>query len=280
MAEDLLARVPIFEGLKPEDREEVQTLWRPRRLETGELLFHRSDPGDSMFLIEDGSIEVMIPAHVGAGEVAVTRMRTGDFVGELALLSGMPRAATARALEPTRVRELGRHEFLGFLGRRPAVAISMLVEMSRRVRATNQLIASLTAKNANEDFEERMTLGERVADRVAEFGGSWIFIGIFAGLLFAWMGLNLVQYWLLPFDRFPFIFLNLILSCLAAVQAPIIMMSQNRSSKKDRVKAELDYQSGVKSEIMLQQLHGKMDELRKELGERAAAQPASEASGL
>src|SRR5512145_2991101 len=102
MSQELLARIPIFEDLDEADREVVTKLWRPRTLQPGELLFHRSDPGDSMFLIEEGTIEVMIPAQVGSGEVAVSRLCAGDFVGELALLSGMPRTATARAAEPTR----------------------------------------------------------------------------------------------------------------------------------------------------------------------------------
>lgn len=266
MGQDLLARIPIFEDLDEADREIVARLWRPRELQPGELLFHRSDPGDSMFLIEDGTIEVMIPAQVGVGEVAVSTLHAGDFVGELALLSGMPRTATARACDATRVLEMTRGDFMGFLEKRPRVAISMLAEMGRRLRHTNELIMSLTSKNVNEQLEGQMTLGERVADRVAEFGGSWAFIFAFGFVLFGWMGINVVHYMFLPFDPFPFIFLNLMLSCLAAIQAPVIMMSQNRAQKKDRLKADLDYASGVKSELMLQSLHGKIDEIRELVG--------------
>ena len=261
MAENVLARIPIFADLDPNDAEIVQKLWKPRDLEAGEVLFHRSDPGDSMFVVESGQLEVMIPAQVGVGEVVVSTFKAGDFVGELTLLSGMPRTATARAAEATRVLEISRGDFTGFLAERPAVAISMLGEMGKRLRATNELILSLTSKNVNEEFGARLTLGERVADRIAEFGGSWAFIFAFGFFLFGWMGINLIQWMFLPFDEFPFIFLNLMLSCLAAIQAPVIMMSQNRAGKKDRLKADLDYQSGVKSELMLQQLHGKVDQL-------------------
>jgi uncharacterized membrane protein len=268
MGQDFLARIPIFEDLDEADREIVARLWRPRALQPGELLFHRSDPGDSMFLIEEGTLEVMIPAQVGAGEVAVSTLHAGDFVGELALLSGMPRTATARAVEPTRVLEMTRGDFMGFLEKRPRVAISMLSEMGRRLRHTNELIMSLTSKNVNEQLEGQMTLGDRVADRVAEFGGSWAFIFSFGAILFGWMGINVIHYMFLPFDPFPFIFLNLMLSTLAAIQAPVIMMSQNRAQKKDRLKADLDYASGVKSELMLQSLHGKIDEIRELVGKR------------
>jgi len=267
MSQDILAQIPIFEDVPPEDREQAARLWKPRSLKAGEYLFQRSDPGDSMFVIESGVIEVIIPTELGEGEVTATHMHPGDFVGELALLSGMPRTAAARAAEDTRVLEMTRDDFMGFVEKRPNVAVAMLEEMGKRLRSTNELFMKITSKNANDLLEETYTLGERIADKVAEFGGSWTFIFSFGTFLFAWMGVNLVQYWFLPFDHFPFIFLNLILSCLAAIQAPVIMMSQNRSSKKDRMRADLDYQSGVKSELMLQQLHGKIDTLSESIAE-------------
>jgi len=138
----------------------------------------------------------------------------------------------------------------------------MMSEMGKRLRSTNELVQSLASKNVNEEIEERLTFGERVADKIAEFGGSWPFIIIFFLFLAGWMLVNTIQLWFRPFDDFPFIFLNLMLSCLAAVQAPVIMMSQNRSQKKDRLQAELDYQVNLKSELMIQQLHVKFDELR------------------
>jgi uncharacterized membrane protein len=155
-----------------------------------------------------------------------------------------------------------RDDFVSFLLDRPTVAISMMSEMGKRLRATNELVQSLASKNVNEEIEERLTFGERLADKIAEFGGSWVFISTFMFLLFLWMGANTIQLWYKPFDEFPFIFLNLMLSCLAALQAPVIMMSQNRAQKKDRLKAELDYQVNLKSELMIQQLHVKFDELR------------------
>jgi uncharacterized membrane protein len=268
MTQDFLAQIPIFEDLSSKDREYAAKLWKPRSLEAGETLFQRSDPGDSMFLIEQGAIEVMIPAQIGTGEVVVSKLHPGDFVGELALLSGMPRTATARAVEAANVLEMSRNDFLEFMEKRPNVAIAMLGEMGRRLRATNELVMSVTSKNANELLAGQLTVGERVADRVAVFGGSWAFIFAFGIFLFGWMGINLIQWWFLPWDVFPFIVLNLILSCLAAIQAPVIMMSQNRAQAKDRIKADLDYQSGVKSELMLQHLHGKIDQLAEQLRDR------------
>ena len=261
MSQDILAQIPIFEDVPEADREYATKLWKPRNVPSGESLFERSDPGDSMFVLESGAIDVIIPAEVGTGEVVVSKLHPGDFVGEMGMLSGMPRTATARASVDTRVLEMTRDDFLGFLERRPNVAVSMLQEMSKRLRSTNELYMNITSQNANEVQDQKLTLGERVADQIAVFGGSWAFIFAFGIFLFGWMSLNVIHWWFLPYDQFPFIFLNLILSCLAAIQAPVIMMSQNRASKKDRMKADLDYQSGVKSELMLQQLHGRVNEL-------------------
>ena len=120
------------------------------------------------------------------------------------------------------------------------------------------------SKNINIVHGERLTLGERMSDRLADTAGSWGFIGLFFLFLVFWIAINSVQSLFKPFDHYPYILLNLMLSCLAAIQAPVIMMSQNRAQKKDRLKADLDYQVNVKSELMLQQLHKKMDRILEE----------------
>jgi uncharacterized membrane protein len=118
------------------------------------------------------------------------------------------------------------------------------------------------ARNANQVFDEQLTVGQRVADRVAAFGGSWLFISAFLAGMFLWMALNVESG--RPFDPFPFILLNLILSCLAALQAPVIMMSQNRQAVKDRIDAQHDYEVNLKAELEVVALHEKMDALRQE----------------
>lgn len=117
------------------------------------------------------------------------------------------------------------------------------------------------ASNLNEEFDRNLTFGQRFADKIAVFGGSWTFIGIFSAVLFLWMGVNLTTALWRPFDPFPFIFLNLILSCLAAIQAPIIMMSQNRQSARDRLHAEHDYRVNLKAELEIRHLTRKVDQL-------------------
>ncbi len=119
----------------------------------------------------------------------------------------------------------------------------------------------LITKNLNLEYEQQLTTGQRMADKIADFGGSWQFIGIFGAVLFMWMLLNSIVFFGKPFDPYPFIFLNLILSCLAAIQAPIIMMSQNRQEERDRMNAEHDYRINLKAELEIRNLHEKMDHL-------------------
>jgi len=117
------------------------------------------------------------------------------------------------------------------------------------------------ARNINPEFDKKLAFGQRLADKVAEFGGSWRFIIIFAMILAVWIVINSVVLLTRPFDPYPFILLNLVLSCIAAMQAPIIMMSQNRQEAKDRLRAEHDYQVNLKAEIEIRQLHIKLDQL-------------------
>jgi uncharacterized membrane protein len=137
--------------------------------------------------------------------------------------------------------------------------VKRLGGMERRVFSA-LLRRQTIAQDTNESFQEQLTVGQRLADRVAEFGGSWTFLGLFAAFMLGWMFLNSAKD--RPFDPFPFILLNLLLSCLAAVQAPVIMMSQNRQAAKDRLEAQQDYQVNLKAEMEIMAIHTKLDDAR------------------
>jgi uncharacterized membrane protein len=259
---EFLSRISIFENLSEPDLEVLRKLWKPRLLKQGDVLFRKDDVGNSMFIIQDGIVEISVPDTYQKKDIRISVLREGEFVGELSLIDGQARTANAIASDDCRLLEMKRDDFLLFLMERPSVAISMVGEIGKRLRATNDLVTSLASKNVNEELEEQLRFGDRLSDRIAEFGGSWKFIILFGIFLLGWMVLNTAQLWFRPFDEFPFIFLNLMLSTVAALQAPVIMMSQNRAGKKDRLRAELDYQVNLKSELMLQQLHAKFDELR------------------
>lgn len=153
--------------------------------------------------------------------------------------------------------------------------IEELKEPERRVLAG---IAKRThvARDVNASFGDRLTFGQRLADKVAEFGGSWIFISLFGVFLVLWTGINAVVLSSRAFDPYPFIFLNLILSMVAALQAPVIMMSQNRQSAKDRLAAEQDYEVNLKAELEIMSLHEKLDSLRSEELQRIVVQQSEQ----
>lgn len=130
-------------------------------------------------------------------------------------------------------------------------------EMSEGIEEETKILS----RNINKEFESRLTMGERMSDRLADFGGSWTFIALFTIVCVAWMAINTAVLMAKAFDPYPYILLNLVLSCLAAIQAPVILMSQNRQEAKDRLRSEHDYEINLKAEIEIRKLHEKMDHL-------------------
>jgi CRP/FNR family transcriptional regulator, cyclic AMP receptor protein len=262
ISQEFLAKIPIFERLSSADLQVLRTLWNPREFKQNDVLFRKGESGSSMYIIEEGTIEISVPAELEKKDIRVSLLSQGEFFGELSLVDGLPRTAKATALSDCRVLEMMRDHFIQFVTGRPTVAISMISEMGKRLRATNDLVTSLASKNVNVEMEEQLSFGDRLADKVADFVGSWTFVIYFFIGLLLWILLNVVEWIFRPFDAYPFVFLNLVLAVVASLQAPLIMMSQNRAQKQDRLKADLDYQVSLKSELMLQQLHVKTDEMR------------------
>ncbi|HTY11166.1 MAG TPA: DUF1003 domain-containing protein [Bacteroidota bacterium] len=262
ISQEFLAKIPIFEKLSSADLEVLRTLWHPRDLKQNEVLFRKGESGSSMYIIEEGSIEISVPSQTEKKDIRVSLLSQGEFFGELSLVDGLPRTAKATATSDSRLLEMMRDHFIQFVTTRPTVAISMISEMGKRLRATNDLVTTLASKNVNVEMEEQLSFGDRLADKVADFVGSWTFVIYFFVCLILWILLNVMEFIFKPFDAYPFVFLNLVLAVVASLQAPLIMMSQNRAQKQDRLKADLDYQVSLKSELMLQQLHVKTDEMR------------------
>jgi CRP/FNR family transcriptional regulator, cyclic AMP receptor protein len=259
---EFLAKIPIFANLSKEDLEPLMQLWQRRSVKKSETIFRKGDVGSSMFVVEEGAVEISVPGEDKQTTIPVSVVNQGGFFGELALFSGLPRTATSKALTDSNLLEMRREDFVRFLTARPAVAISMIDEIGKRLQATNELVTSLASKNVNQEMDEQMSFGDRLADRVAEFVGSWKFVIYFLIGIAIWCALNVIQVLFAPFDPYPYVFLNFVLALVASLQAPLIMMSQNRAQLKDRLRAEMDYQVNLKSELMLQQLLTKIDELR------------------
>lgn len=256
----LLTDVPIFRLLDNAERTTLAALFEQRQCDTGETIFHQGEPGDEIFLVCTGRVEVHITSDTG-DKIVLAEEERGDVFGEISLLDGGPRTATAVAVERTEVLTLDRDKLLELVQRHPHVALDLLAVMGQRLRGTDEMLRTRVSRNLNEEEDEQMTFGERIADRVATFGGSWTFIMIFGTFLASWVILNTIFLAKRPIDPFPYILLNLFLSMIAALQAPVIMMSQNRQSTKDRLKADLDYQINLKSELEVAQLHRKIDHL-------------------
>lgn len=287
MAEDLtqlseeaqsLARVPLFKRLEAHELESLAEEIDQVNFKAGETIFNEHDRGDSLYVVETGSVRIWV-FDEDVKEVTLAELKPGDFFGELAVLDRGERSSSATAIVDTHLHRLSSDDFQKFLMEHPDASIDVICEIAARMRQTNLLVSQRAARNINVEMEERATIGQRVADKVASFGGSWTFIMIYVSFLVAWMVINsfvLLHYGRgengAQFDPYPYILLNLMLSMTAALQAPIIMMSQNRAAEKDRLAAEQDFKVNLKSELMLEELvrkqrarDGQMDQLNSAL---------------
>jgi len=255
-----LAEIPLFASMDDEERTALAAILGQARAEAGQVLYEFGAPGGTMHIILDGEVEISLVDDDGE-KMVLDILRGGDYFGELSLLDGGTRSATVTALRPTDTLTLERPGLLALLVQRPHMAQDMLVELVKVIRRTDLLLRGRVSRNPNEVIEERETLGHRVADAVARFGGSWTFIFAFGTVLAGWVVLNTLLLARQPFDPFPFILLNLFLSMLAAIQAPVIMMSQNRQDAKDRIRSELDYEVNLKAELGVSELLRKVDAL-------------------
>ncbi len=254
MTIDDLRQVPLFESLDDETAGELCKLLETLDCEARKVLFRAGDVGDAMYIIERGKVRISVQATDGR-ELTLTELGRGEFFGEMALLlDGQRRSANAVVAEEARLAVLSREHFLSFMRRNPNVALEMLTALANRLRHTDELLRHSVTRNVNVEEAAQRTLADRAADIIAEFGGSWKFI-ISAVLFFnLWV---LANSWLLadrPFDIYPYLLLSTVINMLAILQAPIILMSQNRQSHKDRLRSEIDYQINLKNELALNEI--------------------------
>jgi len=265
---EMLREARMFSLLDDEELNTLSALLESRRFSKGETIFHRGDVGDCLYIIRQGVVEVFVETTEGE-KIVFAENTAGDVFGEISLLDGGPRTATAVAIEDTEALTCDRENLLEFVTKHPSAALDVMTAMGRNLRTTDELLRSQVSRNLNAEEEEHLTVGQRIADRVATFGGSWPFIILFGLFMSFWMATNayLARG---AFDPFPFILLNLALSALAALQAPVIMMSQNRQAAKDRLRADLDYEVNLKAELEVAHLHNKVDRIYETMVERLA----------
>jgi len=262
MTLEALRSVPLFASLDDQAARELRNLLKVRDAKNGTVLFRSGDSGDAMYLIDTGRVRISVRDE-DKEEVTLAELAGGDFFGEMALIDGKQRSADARVIEDARLAVLDRIKFLSFVRSNPDVALEMLSAVTDRLRRTDDLLRRRVSRNVNEEQAARLTMADRAADLLAEFGGSWKFILTSVGLILFWIGLN--SYILVKrFDPLPFQMLNLVLAVIAGLQAPIIMMSQNRQGQKDRLRADLDFQVNLKNELSLAEVLRRLDVLESE----------------
>ena len=255
--------IPIFSLLDADERAVLAEQVEMRRFTTRQRIYRAGDLGEKAYVLLSGQVQVVVIDEDNQ-EVVIDTPNAGEIFGMSSMLSASPHRTTAIALADTAAIEIDRNDISTLLQRKPLAGLDMLTMAGRQFHAAQDLVRSRAARNPNEVIAETLTVGDRLADKVARFGGSWSFIIAFGVVLVVWSAVNVIlatRAW----DPYPFILLNLFLSMLAAIQAPIIMMSQNRQDTKDRTRSELDFAVNRKAELEIIQLAAKLNRIEDKL---------------
>ena len=262
-----LGEVEFFTLLGDEDRQALSEVVDLVRLDGGETLFRAGEPGESLYLVRAGEVELFINDNVGQ-KITLDTVGPGDFFGEIALLDSGPRTATAVALVGSELIELDRDDLLLLFRRKPDAALHMLAAMGRMTRKADALLRTRVSRNVNEEVEERLTPLQRVSDWLAWFSGSILFLFLHAVWFGAWIVLNvgLVNIpGLSGFDPFPVGLLTMIVSLEAIFLSTFVLISANRQAEKDKVRADIEYDVNIKAEMEVAHLLEKTDHLLGEM---------------
>jgi uncharacterized membrane protein len=249
---DVLRQVPLFSLLDDEELAVLADQVEIHSFAARQRIYRIGDPSEAAYVMVSGLVRVTT-IDEDQQEVVVDEPKHGEFFGFASMLDQTPHQTSAVAVEETTCVEVDRHDISVLLTKKPMAGMDMLAVLGRQFHGAQRLVRVRAARSPNEVIEEKETTGERIADGVAGFGGSWTFIIAFAVVLTVYTGVN-VALGKRAWDPYPFILLNLFLSMLAAIQAPVIMMSQNRQDKKDRVRSEMDFEVNRRAESEIQGL--------------------------
>jgi CRP/FNR family transcriptional regulator, cyclic AMP receptor protein len=255
-APEELKHVPLFALLDDDERAILAAQVEVREFAARQRIYKVGDVDGKAYVVMSGTVRVTT-VDEDHQEVVIDEAGHGSFFGFASMLEGVPHMTNAMALAETVCLEVDKNDIEVLLTRKPMAGMDMLTVQSRQIHSAQELVRVRANRNANDLIDEEMTFGQRIADKVAQFGGSWTFIITFAVILIVYTTINVllkVRAW----DPYPFILLNLFLSMLAAIQAPVIMMSQNRQDTKDRLRSELDYEVNRRAESEIQALAGKL----------------------
>jgi CRP/FNR family transcriptional regulator, cyclic AMP receptor protein len=254
---EILRNVPLFALLDAEETAVLATQVELKTFAARERIYKKEQPGGQAYVLLSGKVRVTT-VDEDQQEVVVDEPSAGEFFGFASMLERTEHHTSAIAMEETRCIEVSRDDIVVLLQRKPLAGMDLLTALSRQLHAAQELARMRATRNPNDVIEEESSLGERIADHVARFGGSWTFIITFGVLMIVYTGINIllgIKAW----DPYPFILLNLFLSALAAIQAPVIMMSQNRQDTKDRLRGELDFDVNKRAASDIQGLARKLN---------------------
>lgn len=261
----LLTALPLFSALNAEECALLTGAVDTRPLEAGEVLFRAGDPGQAMYVVTKGTVEIFITDLAGQ-KIVLAECGPGEVFGELAMLDAGPRTASAVALENTELLEVDRADLLFLVSRKPEAALHLLGAMGAMTRKADLLLRARVARNPSEEIQEQMTFVQRLADWIAAFSGSMSFLVGNAVWFGAWIWLNVSGTW--KFDPFPFGLLTMIVSLQAIFLSIFVLLAQNRQAAKDHVRDDIEYEINVKAELEITHLHDTVDELRQSVLER------------
>ena len=262
---EVLKRVPLFALLDDEETAVLAAQVELRTFAARQRIYKAGDTDGRAYVLVSGTVQVRT-IDEDHQEVIVDQPGPGEFFGFASMLEQTPHQTSAIALAQTECIEVDRHDISVLLERKPMAGMDMLTVLGRQFHSAQQLVRVRSNRSPNEIIEEETTPGERIADTVARFGGSWSFILTFLFVLVIYTAVN-IGLGKSAWDPYPFILLNLFLSMLAAVQAPVIMMSQNRQDAKDRLRGQLDYEVNRRAESEIQGLSRKLNLLGDQLGD-------------
>ena len=259
-----LAEVDLFEHLNDDDCATLAQVIDVRRLAAGETLFKAGEPGESLYVVREGEVELYIKDTAGQ-RIPLAIVGRGEVFGELALLDRSPRTATAVAMAESELLELDRDDLLLLFKTSPAAALRLLAAMGRMTRKADELLKTRVSRNANEEAEENVGALQRIADWISWFSGSMWFLLINAIWFVVWIGVNTLPLGVPAFDPYPFGLLTMIVSLEAIFLSCFVLISQNRQAEKDRVRSDIEYEVNIKAELEVAHLHEKTDRIYAEM---------------
>ena len=259
-----LSGIELFGLLDADELGELAAVIDLETADAGKIIFQAGDPGDALFIIKSGEVELYVKDTAGQ-KIILTVVEKNDLFGELSMLDSRPRSATAAALTDCELFLLDRDDLLLLFKKQPDAALNMLAAMSSMLRKVDRLLQTRVSRNVNEEMEDKLPALQRIADWIAWFSGSMLFLIINGLWFFVWIAINTLPLGLPQFDPFPFGLLTMIVSLEAIFLSCFVLISQTRQAAKDKIRADIEYDVNIKAELEVTHLHEKVDHIHEQM---------------